>query len=156
MFWFVDALIILATFITARNYYYTFQSKRPAYIVVGIGSVIWLTVMFFSWEDRFKPSGSGLTQEERAAKECENSVNAHAATRPYVRATMHNPSSAKFARPWDQGVSIVYLGNCEHRVNSWVEGTNAFGATVRNHYSVRMKYDKETNQWTALESPRIN
>jgi hypothetical protein len=88
--------------------------------------VIWLIVQ---WVHK---AGEGME-----AKTCENSIMAFVMSQKFVKKQLRSPASAEF--PW-QPVSTVYLGNCKHAVNAYVDAQNGFGAMIRSNYSAVMVY----------------
>jgi hypothetical protein len=77
----------------------------------------------------------------------------------YVKACLKSPSTADFGSIWggdyqNPKTHVSYLGNKEYLVRGWVDSQNAFGATVRTDFSLKLK-DEGDYSWTLLEGPTM-
>lgn len=83
--------------------------------------------------EALKESASSNTPEK-------NNSNAHTDSEAWVcaqsivRNSLKNPRSAKFCPIAD--ATITHLGNGKYQIEGWVEGTNGFGATIRENFVV--------------------
>lgn len=67
----------------------------------------------------------------------------------FVMDKLKSPSTAKFSSIRE--TVTQYHGDCTHSVRGYVDAQNAFGATIRAQYFVRLKNDYGTDNWRALE-----
>lgn len=79
------------------------------------------------------------SEEEREAKECEDSVYAYIMSQTFVERQLVAPSTAEF--PYASKISNRHLGNCRHRVVAYVDAQNSFGAMLRKPYTAVVRYD---------------
>ena len=61
---------------------------------------------------------------------------------------LRSPSTAKFGP--HRTARILDLGECRYMVRHYVDAQNAFGATVRQYYSVEIEKDLTTNNWRRI------
>lgn len=59
----------------------------------------------------------------------------------FVEKSLKNPDSADF--PFDGISNVTNLGNGEYRVRSYVDATNSYGATIRTHFTGKIKRVEE-------------
>lgn len=118
----------------------TKDSPIPALgvLLLGIPLVIWAVVTFQG------DSNSSPTQTQ-AASGC-NPVDALSVAQFAVEEKLKSPSDADF--PWpDIENQVSTTGECEYTVRSYVDAPNSFGGTVRTHFVVRLRYDKQQDDW---------
>lgn len=84
---------------------------------------------------------------EMAEKNCTSGSAAFVYSKPYVTRRLRSPSTADF--PFSDYTSN-YLGDCTHLVSSYVDAQNGFGAVIRQDYTARMKYNKDSDSWNLL------
>ena len=91
------------------------------------------------------------TAEERTARICSPNGGSDARTMAqiFVERRLKSPSTAEFPGGMRE-VHHVHVGGCEHTIGSWVDAQNSFGATIRTHYRIGMRYNPETGNWTQL------
>jgi hypothetical protein len=90
------------------------------------------------------------TPETRKAANCRHgNVIAHTMAEHYVEQRLKSPSTAKF--PWYRDSQVSYVGECEFIVQSYVDAQNSFGAMLRSDYSVRLKYDPNSDSYSLLD-----
>jgi len=87
------------------------------------------------------------TKEEKANRECHDTLSSFVVSQSFIKKRLKAPSTAKFATIVDDGVSIKNTKNCTHVVKAFVDSQNGFGAMIRNYYQVTMTYEKDTNRW---------
>ena len=107
-------------------------------LLLGIPLVIWAVVTFQGDSD------SSPTQTQ-AALGC-NPIDALSVAQLAVEEKLKSPSDADF--PWpDIENQVSTTGECEYTVRSYVDAPNSFGGTVRTHFVVRLRYDKQLDDW---------
>jgi hypothetical protein len=77
-----------------------------------------------------KPVDDGKSDKSMAYVQAEN----------FVRERLKNPAGASF--PWSGDVEA--LGNNRYQVESYVDATNGFGATIRTHYTCVVRKSGDT------------
>ena len=78
------------------------------------------------------------SKEEKEAKNCEDEVTAYVMAIGFLKDRLRSPSTAEF--PWASTGRVTYLGICRHRVRSYVDAQNAFGAVIRNDWVAVVRY----------------
>lgn len=63
--------------------------------------------------------------------------------RDFVRDTLRSPSTASFP----QRGKVASHPGCAFTVSGQVDAQNGFGATVREYYSVTIRYDAKKDAW---------
>lgn len=63
----------------------------------------------------------------------------------FVKRELRSPSTARFGS--SLRASIQYEGSCRWTVANFVDAQNAFGATTRQNFSAKMRYDPESGNW---------
>lgn len=81
---------------------------------------------------------------------CRNGMNAQSMSEVFIKERLKAPSTAKFPSRWADGVTIMYLGDCTSRVESYVDSQNGFGAMIRSRYVVKLSYNAKNNTYTAI------
>jgi len=96
-----------------------------------------------------------IAQEEAKAREKalainwrdrDESVMAGIKAKRFVKSKLRSPSTAEFPGMFDDQPVVNRLSGQEYLVNSYVDSQNGFGATIRSHYTVKIKQDKK-DQW---------
>ena len=87
------------------------------------------------------------TKEEKANRECHDTLSSFVVSQAFIKKRLKSPSTAKFATIIDDGVSIKNIKNCTHVVRAFVDSQNGFGAMIRNNYKVTITYEKDINKW---------
>ena len=89
--------------------------------------------------------------EQRAAEICGPSGGRDARTmaQTFVKRLLKAPSTAEFPGGMKE-VHHVHVGECEHTIGSWVDAQNSFGAMIRTHYRIGMRYNPQSDTWTQL------
>ena len=88
---------------------------------------------------------------EKALAQCEDKASAYVMAQKFVKTRLKAPASADFPRLLDSEVRVQYLGACTHEVRGYVDAQNAFGATLRTRYYVKLSNAKGTDRWTAID-----
>lgn len=70
-------------------------------------------------------------------KYCKDSSRAFVVAQKLIKAKLKNIPNANY--PWS-ATKVQYLGDCKHRVFSYVDAPNGFGAIVRTNYYADMQY----------------
>lgn len=77
---------------------------------------------------------------------CEDDVEAFVIAQDFVKRQLRSPSTAEFPYITDSGVSskptTLPGGQCAFDVRLYVDAQNAFGGTVRQHFSVTVAPDE--------------
>jgi len=96
-------------------------------------------------------SSDDRTPEEKAKDDCEDTTMAFIMTQGFVADQLKSPASADFPYAHDNGVKIVYQGDCKHKVWAYVDAQNSFGALMRTKYyaEIQNEYGKDT--WRLLD-----
>ena len=116
-------------------------------LLVGIPIVVWVVFALHDTE-----SSSEQEARSRAAAGCGDEIAALTFAQLAVEEKLKSPSDADF--PWPGDEVITKTGECEYSVKSYVDAPNSFGATVRTHFVVRLRYDKNQDAW-AVQSVRF-
>lgn len=95
--------------------------------------------------------GDGLTEDQRAQKECEDGVSAYWISKEFVVDRLKAPKTAEFPSSRDTGVKTNYLGECTHEVWAYVDAQNSYGALVRTKFYTKVKNKKGTENWSLLD-----
>lgn len=95
--------------------------------------------------------GDGLTEDQRAQKECEDGVSAYWISKDFVLDRLKAPKTAEFPGSRDAGVKTNYLGECTHEVWAYVDAQNAYGALVRTQYYAKVKNQKGSENWSLID-----
>ena len=89
--------------------------------------------------------------EEKAHAQCVDSISAFVMSQSFVEKKLKSPSTAKFPSYSDEGVKVVYEGECKHKVLAYVDSQNSFGAMLRTKYYAEVQNKKGTDTWVLLE-----
>lgn len=57
---------------------------------------------------------------------------------------LKSPSSAEFPSIREKVSHVSFIGNGKYQINSWVDATNSFGATVRTNWSAEVEIKGES------------
>ena len=88
-------------------------------------------------------------ERERRVCSVDGGGDARTMAQQFVRRQLVAPSTAEFPTGMSR-VQHVYVGDCEHTIGSWVDAQNRFGAMLRTHYRVGLRYMPETDTWRQL------
>ncbi|MBK3432468.1 hypothetical protein JJD73_00760 [Pseudomonas fluorescens] len=114
-------------------------------LAVGAIAAVMVWVWYFNW------SASPDRDKEQAEKDCNNTTMAFVMSQNFVKQRLKAPSTAEFPYMTDRGVGVDVLPNCSFEVSAYVDAQNAFGAAIRNTYTVKMSYDRVSKTWRAAE-----
>lgn len=80
---------------------------------------------------------------------------AWAYSQQFVKRALKSPGTADFGGWLDQTARgrVKVLSDGTFRVSGWVDAQNAFGATVRNNWTIRLR--ETATGWEALEGPTL-
>lgn len=110
--------------------------------------IIILFVLFIGWifSSIFDtPSSTNWRTED-------NSIAANVMMEKFVKERLRSPSTAKFPGALERLDHVQYLANQKYKIVSWVDAQNAFGATIRTHFSGEIKQvDKDNWQLVSLD-----
>lgn len=91
---------------------------------------------------------SSETKEQRAEKRCVDSSWAWVMSQRYVKNNLKSPSSAEFpALP----NAAEHISGCTHVVVGEFEAKNGFGVMIRQRYSAKMTYNKDSDTWSGSD-----
>ncbi|MDO5704077.1 MAG: hypothetical protein Q4G49_03270 [Paracoccus sp. (in: a-proteobacteria)] len=91
--------------------------------------------------------GSGEKSAKRACSQGDTMSSIMAAN--FVKRELRSPSTAKFGS--HNNATIIDVEECHYIVRNHVDAQNAFGATVRQYFTVEIKKDPNSNNWRAIE-----
>jgi len=91
-----------------------------------------------------------MTAEE-LSEACENKIMAYAMAQTLVKQNLKSPSTAEFPSYNSRGVTIIYAGECVHKVSAYVDSQNAFGAVIRTPFSVELKNNIVEETWSFID-----
>lgn len=93
-----------------------------------------------------------LGSEEKTPEEkCADTTMAFVMSQDFVKRRLKSPSSAEFPYATSEGVNVIYLGDCKHKVYAYVDAVNSFGAKLRSKYYVELQNEKGTDEWKLLD-----
>ncbi len=110
--------------------------------------IIILFVLFIGWifSSIFDTPSSTDWRSEN------NSIAANVMMEKFVKERLRSPSTSKFPGALERSDHVQYLGNQKYKINSWVDSQNAFGATIRTHFSGEiMQVDKDNWKLISLD-----
>ncbi|NWC24082.1 hypothetical protein HX787_20195 [Pseudomonas tolaasii] len=114
-------------------------------LAAGAIAVVMIWVWYFNW------SSSPDRAREQVEKDCNNTTMAFVMSQNFVKQRLKAPSTASFPYITDSGVRVDVIPNCSFGVSAYVDAQNAFGASIRNRYTVKMSYDRASKMWRATE-----
>lgn len=91
---------------------------------------------------------SSPSPEELAERNCNDPIMAHVMAEKFVTRSLKSPATADFASYNPKNVS--YIGDCKHRVSSYVDAQNGFGALVRTNFTVEVQYNKASDNYSLI------
>ncbi len=102
-------------------------------VVTLAACAIWLFITISSALTKPSPCGGGKSM-------------AYIMSQNFVKRQLKSPSTAQFPLSASYATEI---GECHYAIRSYVDAQNAFGGTIRNRYSVEMKYQSGDKTWQA-------
>ena len=96
-------------------------------------------------------SSDDRTPEQKAQANCEDTTSAFVMSQEFVTKKLKAPSTAKFPYTSDEGVNVVYQGECKHKILAYVDSQNSFGAMIRTKYYAEVQNKKGTDTWILLD-----
>lgn len=134
-----------------------------AIVLVGV-------VLFMAWNDdepapaaksaSQRTEGPGARKDSGAAESpsqpaqsagCGHEIEALTLAQIAVERKLKSPADAEFPWPGAGNEVITKMGECDYAVKSYVDALNSLGATVRTHFVVRLRYDREREEWIVRE-----
>lgn len=99
-----------------------------------------------------KEKQDAIDDAKKAERECSEPITALLMSQSSIERKLKPPSSADFPYVIDSndGVKTKYMGDCTHKVWSYVDSENSFGAMIRTKYFVEIKYDIDAAAWILL------
>jgi hypothetical protein len=114
-------------------------------LAVGAIAAVMVWVWYFNW------NSSPDRDREQAEKDCNNMTMAFVMSQNFVKQRLKAPNTAEFPYITDRGVQVGTIPNCSFDVSAYVDAQNAFGASIRNRYTVKMSYDRAKKTWQATQ-----
>jgi hypothetical protein len=94
---------------------------------------------------------SGEVSEASRDRSCKSTVMAFVMSQKFIRNRLKSPSSASFPSITADGVQAISTSDCEFAVRAYVDAQNGFGAQIRTPYSMRLRYNRNTNDWSGWD-----
>ena len=70
----------------------------------------------------------------------------------YIKPRLRSPSTADFPGYTDDEVSVTFLNDCTFVVRTYVDAQNAFGATIRTRFLVKLQRDIDNpDAWRLID-----
>ncbi|MDO6426196.1 hypothetical protein Q4489_04190 [Thalassotalea sp. 1_MG-2023] len=82
-------------------------------------------------------------------RQCQEKIAPYLQAEIYVKYQLKSPATADF--PSFNKKRVEYLGDCTHRVRSYVDSQNSFGAIVRTQYLVELKRGETQHDWELID-----
>lgn len=120
------------------------SDQSRGYLVSGICIAIIFGVYLLT---RGNEQTALQSERERQDEVCFDELAAYIASRRVIEANLRSPTSAEFPSYSDRLVEVRDLGNCRHLVLGYVDADNAFGANIRNYYSLIVEYQIGKDLW---------
>jgi len=111
------------------------------FLFIVVSAMIYGLYVYFT-------SGDGPSTAERR---CQDTGLAFVMSQNFVKQALRSPSSASFPSATSNGVNVRRSGECEFQVRGYVDSQNAFGAVLRNNYSITMRYNPDSNRWSGSD-----
>jgi GTP1/Obg family GTP-binding protein len=119
--------------------------------IQSLGLLVMFVALAFGSSDSRTPQQTAQDQEQRAQRQCEDKITAFLMSQDFVKKQLKAPATADFPRFTNEDVHVNYLGDCTHDVVAYVDAQNSFGAKIRSNYHVKLRNEKGTDTWTAIE-----
>lgn len=94
---------------------------------------------------------SGEVSEASKDRSCKSTTMAFVMSQKFIRKRLKSPSSASFPSITAEGVQAVNTSDCEFAVRAYVDAQNGFGAQIRTPYSMKLRYNRDTNDWSGWD-----
>ena len=95
-------------------------------------------------------SSDNRTPEEKADDRCKDTITAFVMSQEFVKKRLKSPSTAEFPYSSSEGVTVLYQGECKHKIYAYVDAQNSFGAVIRTKYYAEVQNQKGTDTWRLL------
>jgi len=91
------------------------------------------------------------SKEQTPEEKCADTTAAFVMSQEFVKKRLKAPATAEFPYTSSEGVSVIYLGDCKHKILAYVDAQNSFGAKIRTRYSAEVQNEKGTDTWRLLD-----
>lgn len=129
------------------------MKKKHIFLMVAIAIIV-LLIIYRS----FVP-GSGIEKQKQKLEETKQEIlsekggemrmAAYNAAVQYITQNLKSPATAQFSKTWDDATIISNIDSL-FTVQLQVDAQNSYGALVRNTYTARMVFNKQTGNWTLV------
>ncbi len=115
-----------------------------------IAIILWLVVDAVTCDCKSDKHAGSQPERSSSYSEGNDKIGAWVAAQYFVKQDLKNPRGAKFefAASEKRG-AVKYVGNNTYSVNSYVDATNSFGATVRTRFYLRV-HDDGGGDWSLV------
>ncbi|TYK60160.1 hypothetical protein [Pseudomonas synxantha] len=143
----LTAAIVVVVFVVCTAMATKRGSETNIRITLAAGAIaaVMVWVWYFNW------SSSPERDREQVEKDCNNTTMAFVMSQNFVKQRLKAPSTAEFPYITDRGVRVDIMPNCSFAVSAHVDAQNAFGAAIRNQYTVKMSYNRASKMWSATD-----
>lgn len=94
---------------------------------------------------------SGEVSEAYKNRRCEDTTMAFVMSQKFIRNRLKSPSSASFPSITADGVQTASISDCGFMVRAYVDAQNSFGAQIRTPYSIKLRYNRDSNDWSGWD-----
>ncbi|MCH7499237.1 MAG: hypothetical protein IH886_04405 [Nitrospinae bacterium] len=109
---------------------------------------ILLVCGFMYWAVGGDKAGLSGSSHSSSSDNCSNDGMAYIMSQSFMEKRLKAPSTADF--PW-MDYTVKQVGSCSFVVKSYVDSQNAFGATVRTHYMMKLKpVSRTSDEWELI------
>lgn len=135
--------------------------KKLILIVITILLIIAVSKCFEEISSPSDPNQKENINQEKAAKKAAeeletNKFGAYLTSQEFIKNQLKAPSTAKFAKTWDDGVIMNYSATSkEYTTVIWVDAQNSFGAMIRTHFKVVLKMSDDKKQWLLVSLNKL-
>lgn len=134
---------------------FRFIGKVVKYSIIGFfGIVVFAMFMAIVFSGDDSPDRAQTVAKQEAKPRTppppkDNSILAYGVSKDAIKPYLKAPSTAKFPSiVWNRSdISIRNLGDQKYRVRAYVDAQNAFGAMIRNNYSVTVQFFDDGNRY---------
>jgi hypothetical protein len=96
------------------------------------------------------------TPDQRRLKTCTDTsgakITAFVFAQEFVTRILKAPATAKYPSYTENGVQVLYKGNCDFAVLGFVDAQNSFGALIRSKFIVELRYSPEDDRWSRISA----
>ncbi|MCG6489653.1 hypothetical protein K6U37_11885 [Vibrio parahaemolyticus] len=130
---------------TDTNSVITADNNGKSELFVGIISVI-SGIVFLCF---FLYSCTGKNNQEPKRDYCNDDDYAYISAKSFIRKNLKSPDSAKFSHLSETQVNRYE--KCVFEFTGYVDAQNSFGATLRENYKIKIKYNDEKDTYYLID-----